>query len=340
MTKEEFIDAMNRITFTENPVLWYNTVSNYMTERVNSTAGIFKENRDKILKDVMSFMKKDTSSHPTDDFVMTESEDIWSEAKRVKNKMFAESLFSILEKCDEIKNGDNIVKDRYGLRDIIGQIYGFYMIEGVSRDDIEADVIGGLIPMYLKECYSTTNNEDKEVDEEIRSTFRQMDTMRLASTLKTEGAAEESSIVTFDEGLTMNSYNDNQMSVFGPGDGYFLNGLSPQMLKEELYRLTSDGLISSYTGVAESEIRFNIPEQMKMYLRSELNASITVVNLKKDTVLMLSIMSYENENFLLYTIGDIPNSVNGISIKSNPETRERKIIRIDSNEQLSFKLIV
>lgn len=132
------------------------------------------------------------------------------------------------------------------------------------------------------------------------------------------------------------------IAVFG--NNSLVNELSSNGLnsfKMDLERFDQE-FIKNYINKPETvKVDFLIDEQYKMYLQAELGCKIAIVNLTKENeMIMFTILQYENDNFVLFTVSDEPNTLYGLSLIEDSITRERKLITINKDDDLSFELSV
>lgn len=114
-----------------------------------------------------------------------------------------------------------------------------------------------------------------------------------------------------------------------------------EALKRDLCKFTPD-MVKNYFDISrEDKVIFDIDEQLKMYLKAELNCKMLIVNICRNSyVTMLTVLNYENDNFVLFKLSDDNNTLYGLSINENLETKERKLISIDRDDDLSFQFVV
>jgi len=137
----------------------------------------------------------------------------------------------------------------------------------------------------------------------------------------------------FTEEVVTNSATD--IKVFGEIDFYNMDEL-----KTELYRLDTDSIKSYLHKNYDVVILYNIPEQLKMYLKSEFKSLMSSVALARGNESRIyTIMEYEKEKFLLFMVKDEPDTVYGISLDKSTITNDRRILKIDQDENLSYQLV-
>jgi len=135
--------------------------------------------------------------------------------------------------------------------------------------------------------------------------------------------------------------SESDITVFG--DSGMFNGIVTNMasFKSDLLKFNSD-YVNRYVGKGENvNINFVIDEQLKMFIKAELNCKMLIANIRKDDEAnMITIMNYENDNFVLFTVSDTPDILYGLSINENPINNERKLITIDKDDDISFNFVV
>lgn len=138
-------------------------------------------------------------------------------------------------------------------------------------------------------------------------------------------------------------YGNRSIEVFG--DPLTPDSYNPEMdkklLEEELLHLNIDTIKSYLHKGDDVKISFSVPEQFKMYMKAELNCKMMIVNLKRseNECDMLTIIEYEGHKYLLFLSDTDPDKVFGLSLEEK-EMRERELLTIDVDDQLTFSLVV
>ena len=134
--------------------------------------------------------------------------------------------------------------------------------------------------------------------------------------------------------------SESDITVFG--DSGIFRSLTGNMdkLKSDLLRFNSES-VKSYIDKGDNvKINFVIDDQFKMYIQAELDCKILIANIKNnDENNMLTILNYENDNFVLFTTSDNLDTLYGLSINEDTSTKERKLITIDRDEDLTFQFV-
>ena len=134
--------------------------------------------------------------------------------------------------------------------------------------------------------------------------------------------------------------SESDITVFG--DSGIFRSLTGNMekLKSDLLRFNSDS-VKSYIDKGDNvKVNFVIDDQFKMYIQAELDCKILIANIKNNNENnMLTILNYENDNFVLFTVSDDLDTLYGLSINEDLSTKERKLITIDRDEDLTFQFV-
>ena len=146
----------------------------------------------------------------------------------------------------------------------------------------------------------------------------------------------------FESGETVGEVN-NDIIIFGDksiADSITSRGL--EYLKMDLYRFNQDMVKTYMTNVVEPcVIDFNIHEQLKMYIQVELECKLLAAMIKNNDVsTMFTIMNYEGDNFVLFTSSNDKDVLMGLTINEEPDSKERKIITIDKDEDISYQFTI
>ena len=134
--------------------------------------------------------------------------------------------------------------------------------------------------------------------------------------------------------------SDGDVIIFGDkgiAESITRNGLEP--FKRDVLRFNHDMVKNFLPNVVEPcKIDFNINDQFKMYLQSELECKLLNVMIKNNhEASTYTILSYDGDNFVLFTATDRPDSLLGLTINESSDTKERKLISIDRDEDVTFQ---
>lgn len=146
----------------------------------------------------------------------------------------------------------------------------------------------------------------------------------------------------FESGDTIGEVS-NDVIIFGDkGIAESIASRGLEYLKKDLYRFNQDMVKAYIPNVVEPcVIDFNIHEQLKIYIQVELGCRLLAAMIKNNDVsTMFTIMNYEGDNFVLFTSSNDKDVLMGLTINEEPDSKERKIITIDKDEDISYQFTI
>lgn len=285
-------------------------------------------------------------------------------------KMARIVLFDILV---VVVNATEILYDLYApesVNEIISSSFRYFkVLHKIVKTELNGKIVMDFA--YVLSCFydkhgfsheTFFNGSNKEdpflllVEEKIRnSNMELMDVLSTYMNYYKAGIIRETTLDTLDRVYEMKRKNmylengdiigevNNDVIIFGDktiADSIASKGL--EYLKKDLYRFNQDMVKTYIPNVVEPcVIDFNIHEQLKMYIQVELECKLLAAMIKNnDVYTMFTIMNYEGDNFVLFTSSNDKDVLMGLTINEEPDSKERKIITIDKDEDISYQFTI
>lgn len=219
----------------------------------------------------------------------------------------------------------------------------FYRACGIYVKDLGLDDSNSFDPFLMYYLYLTSGNQVGKINAalEISKFINNFNSGNIKEFKISERVFTESESdvrLHYDD---ISGISDTNVTIFG--NTPYVSTLTEDIdtLKKNLLKVNSD-MVRSYLNKGEEvKVNFVIDEQLKMYLQSELECKMLVANVRRsDESAMLTVLQYENDNFVLFTISDDHDTLYGLTIEEDPSTKERKLISIDKDEDLTFRFVI
>ena len=218
-------------------------------------------------------------------------------------------------------------------------ICNFYKSSGLNFDYISENKFGR-DPM-LSLLIDMNCDKNRLVKENIISRYIRLILLGNENSLPNEGRIySESPDISFEFG-DVSGESKNNIVAFGSNDIFGDMNNSIDTLEMELSKFDSE-FIKEYLDKGEHVlVNFNIHEQFKMYLQAELGGELSVVATRRGGELtMYTILRYEKDDFVLFTLSDDNDTIYGLSVTENKINGERRLITIDRDEDLTFQFVM
>ena len=182
----------------------------------------------------------------------------------------------------------------------------------------------------LNKIDDESSNMEVEVDSDMKES-----TVTLESNL--DFYKDNGSSVLYEDEETIIDSTDKLIFLFG--DNLF-DEVNNQKIKEEIRHLNRDTIRNYLPENMSGNINFTINENFKMYLKEELQCKMMVSQIQRnDQIDEVTIISYEGDNFLLFTLDISPDEIYGISIDLGAPYQTRKLVTFYDNDDVKYQFI-
>ena len=177
--------------------------------------------------------------------------------------------------------------------------------------------------------------DDSTIVNMVETSYMEESTVTLESSL--DSYEDDGNTVLFEDEETIIDSTDKLIFLFG--DNLF-DEVNNQKIKEEIRHLNRDTIRNYLPENMSGNINFTINENFKMYLKEELQCKMMVSQIQRnDQIDEVTIISYEGDNFLLFTLDISPDEIYGISIDLGAPYQTRKLVTFYDNDDVKYQFI-